>query len=915
MAQLDINKYDRMTRCIGIETLKKIQESNVFILGLNNGFAGEICKNLALSGVREINLIGEEILLEEFRMSSMYYLNQPLGTKCSLILQDAITELNSMCNVNIITNILDANISNSLIVVINKSIEETLKLTYMCRELNCKLVYLMGSGLAGSIFIDSITHTAINPSGEVNELIQVKNISNDSIICYNNYNLGDVIKFTFIQGTNTEYLRSNEFIVIGTSNNSIKVVSKNEGTFTLSPDFKFINGTIIALDKTVTIIHHPLNISLDNLDPITINLDKIFSKDKLNDNRYLYTRNIYLEPVTSIIAGFASTEIIKLIGVKYIPISQWFTWEDHNLFPSYESQIIVNEYYNLLLNRLKDQNILLVGSGALGCEWLKQLAMLNCLNVDIIDPDHIEHSNLSRQFLFRSSDVKQSKCKTAIKSIKKINPDMNLIGYEEYLSSKNEDFTNKVFKDKSIVINALDNVETRKYVDNICFNKLIPLFESGTMGMKANCQPIIPFITETYSMMNDIVDTKEYPVCTIKSFPNSILHTIHWARDQFEIYNRGPENCNKYIDNPDFLKTLSPSELKIAIEDINYFLEIIPETWIDCLLLAKKSFDNLFVNNINILLKSYPKDHTIDGTLFWSQGKLCPAPLFFNPYNININININNININNWNDKLNIPTENDSMYKYLYYTTLILCQIYSIPIHSIEDMFEYIKLNSLKFMPKESINIDTINIDTININKTNIDIKKLIPQYFDKDMYIEYITSCSNNRALNYNIPIISEYETKGIVGSIIPAVATTTSTIVGLIAMEFIKNILPRDNIVYRSWFLNMALNIIVQSDPMPAPILTLGNKKINCWKKFNYNVDNKTLLNLIEYVENQFDIKVFMILYESSILYNEGIDTNILLLELFKNEYAINVKTHNVVLTIVVDIIETNLPTIILF
>jgi ubiquitin-activating enzyme E1 len=892
MAQLDINKYDRMTRCIGIETLKKIQQSNVFILGLDNGFAGEICKNLALSGVKEINLIGEEILLEEFRMSSMYYINQSPGKKCSLILQDAITELNSMCNVNIIKNILDAKINNSLIVVINKTINETIKLSTMCRELNCKLVFVMGSGLAGSIFIDSITHTVTNPSGESNELIQVKNISNDSIICYNNFNLGDIIKFTFIQGTNAEYLQSNEFIVIGTSNNSIKVVSKNEGTFNLPKDFKFINGTIVALDKTVTVEHLPLNSCLDNLDPITLNLNKIFLNDKFNENKYLYTKNIYLEPVTSIIAGFASTEIIKLIGVKYIPISQWFTWEDHNLFPSYESQNIVDEYYNLLLSRLKEQNILLVGSGALGCEWLKQLAMLNCLNVDIIDPDHIEHSNLCRQFLFRSSDVKKSKCKTAINSIKKINPNMNLTGYEEYLSSKNEDFTNKVFKDKTIVINALDNVETRRYVDNICFNKLIPLFESGTMGMKANCQPIIPFITETYSMMNDSVDTKEYPVCTIKSFPNSILHTIHWARDQFEIYTRGPDNCNKYIENPDFLKKLSPSELKIAIEDINYFLEIIPETWIDCLLLAKKSFDNLFVNNINVLLKSYPKDHTIDGTLFWSQGKLCPSPLFFNPYNINI--------------------DNDCMYKYLHYTTLLLCQIYSIPIYTIEDMFEYIKENSLKFIPLEYTDItNSINIDIINI--TNI--KKLTPQYFDKDTHTEYITSCSNNRALNYNIPIISEYETKGIVGNIIPAVATTTSTIVGLIAMEFIKNILQRDNIVYRSWFLNMALNIIVQSDPMPAPILTLGNKQINCWEKFNYNVDNKTLLNLIEYVENKFDIKVFMILFESSILYNEGDDVNILLLELFKNEYTINVKTHNVVLTIVVDTIETVIPPIILF
>ena len=59
------------------------------------------------------------------------------------------------------------------------------------------------------------------------------------------------------------------------------------------------------------------------------------------------------------------------------------------------------------------------------------------------------------------------------------------------------------------------------------------LFESGTMGMKGNTQPVIPFLTETYSNSNDPVVEKEFPVCTIKNFPNSIQHTIHWARDYF----------------------------------------------------------------------------------------------------------------------------------------------------------------------------------------------------------------------------------------------------------------------------------------------------------------------------------------------------------------------------------------------
>jgi len=912
MSSIDINKYDRMMRCFGVEESKLIQSGTVSIIGLDNGYAGEICKNLALSGIKKINLIGKEVLSLETISTSMYYRNQNLGMKCSTILADATIELNGIVQVETFNYLKQVELKDSVLVVINRSIDDAISINKICRWNNCKMVYLMGSGLAGSIVVDCIEQTVMDPIGEIKESIQIKNITKDSIICSNDLNRGDMIKFTFIQGNNTHYLENNMFTVVSSNSNSIKIVSQ-DNTFILPDDFVFINGTIISITKPVTFLHKPFEeLTFDN---IAINLDKIFTDDNSVETKYLFTKTIHLEPVTSILAGFASTEIIKLIGLKYTPINQIYSWEDFSLFSSYESIEQVNNEYQLLCKKIKENNILIVGCGALGCEWLKQMAMLNCTNVDVVDPDHIEHSNLSRQFLFRPCHVKQPKCKVAINSILHINPTMNLASYEEYMGSKNPHFTEKIFKDKTIVINALDNIETRRYIDGICFDKQLPLFESGTMGMKANSQPIIPFITETYSMMNDSNDEKQYPVCTIKNFPNTIQHTIHWARDHFEKYNRGPANCNRYIENPDFLKKLSPIELNTAIEDINYFLHSIPKTWIDCLFLVKESFDLLFCHNIKQLLHCFPKDHTIDNIMFWSQGKICPEPLFFNPYNIS------NANV---------------MVKYLYYTTNIMCQIYRLPIASLEDMIKYIQMNSLKFMPKDYTIDNKIKIakddselkttvtktfDTIELKTIEKISFTLLPQVFDKDddssYHIEFITSCSNCRAINYSIPTVTEYETKGIVGKIIPAVATTTSTIVGLIAMEFLRYIIttPSKQCLYRSWFLNMADNTIVESMPMPAPMLKIGNKEINCWTKFNYNIDGKTMQDLIRYIQTTFEIIPYMILYQSSIVYSEGDDTDKSLYEMFKKEYSIDVKIHNVVLTIVDTTIENNLPPIILF
>lgn len=86
----------------------------------------------------------------------------------------------------------------------------------------------------------------------------------------------------------------------------------------------------------------------------------------------------------------------------------------------------------------------------------------------LTDPDHIETSNLNRQFLFREKHIQKSKSSTAAAAAINMNKDLkgNILARLDKVHEASENiFTDSFFQNLTMVTNALDNVAARRYID------------------------------------------------------------------------------------------------------------------------------------------------------------------------------------------------------------------------------------------------------------------------------------------------------------------------------------------------------------------------------------------------------------------------------------------------------------------
>lgn len=561
----------------------------------------------------------------------------------------------------------------------------------------------------------------------------------------------------------------------------------------------------------------------------------------------LYART-ELTSLSALWGGVVAQEVVKFTG-KYTPIKQWIHYDCLDLLQDdvpvdgaptgsrYDHQISI--FGKAAQTKIGKARIFLVGCGALGCEFLKGFALsgygCNGGAIHVTDMDTIELSNLSRQFLFRRKHVNKAKSSSASSVVVGMNPEIASCLDTKLIKvgpSTEDVFTAQFWDSLDFVVNALDNLHAREYVDSKCVLHGLPLFESGTLGTQANTVIALPHVTKSYREGAVAGEGKGIAQCTLKSFPSLPLHCIEYAKEKFEdSFTGGAQKLADFIeDREGFLLRNSKEGLGeyASLLELKSWLDIYSAVSLEtCVQLGLDSLVARYRNGIKDLQAAFPEDaRQIDGDTgadlgpFWRGHKRFPQAIV-------------------------VDVKDDAQADYVWHATCIFTDIFGLPRPTRDELIavagglevpEWKNSGAKIQVDIEEEQESTVTqgdfelCEQLKAELRAIDIKtfqakaKVNPTDFEKDddtnHHIDWITSASCLRAWNYMIKVPSRQECRMVAGAIIPAIATTTAAITGFIQVEMLKYVTGKILKTFQAVTIDIGTNSIVFEN-LPDPSL----------------------------------------------------------------------------------------------
>lgn len=150
----------------------------------------------------------------------------------------------------------------------------------------------------------------------------------------------------------------------------------------------------------------------------------------------------------------------------------------------------------LFKNNIEDQERLLksritvVGAGGLGSAALYYLAAAGAGNLQIVEPEKVETSNLNRQIIYDEESIGKLKAELAEEKLKRFN---HKISIYTVLKKAQDSFSEIKDFNPDLIIDCSDNLETRFYLNEIAHSLHVPLVYAMVEGLKGMVSCVYPY--------------------------------------------------------------------------------------------------------------------------------------------------------------------------------------------------------------------------------------------------------------------------------------------------------------------------------------------------------------------------------------------------------------------------------------
>ncbi|EIE86876.1 hypothetical protein G6F46_001217 [Rhizopus delemar] len=358
---------------------------------------------------------------------------------------------------------------------------------------------------------------------------------------------------------------------------------------------------------------------------------------------------------------------------------------------------------------------------------------------------------------------------------------------------KDPQFNVQWFKQFTMVLNALDNLEARRHVNAMCLAADIPLVESGTQGYLGQAYVIKKDETECFDCQPKPTPTT-YPVCTIRSTPSAPIHCIVWSKSFLfsQLFGNSEDEdvleADDSEENANELAALAREteelkNIKAAAGSPDY---------------AKKVFDKVFNVDIHRLLSMES---------MWN-NRAKPTPLSYEALE----------------ESLKESAKNEQH------------EVLGLPDQKIWDLSE----NFLVF--KDSV----VKLANRLLEEKKNDQDAILSFDKDDEDAMNFVTATSNLRAHIFAIPTKSLFDVKSMAGNIIPAIATTNAVIAGVAIMKALGVL--RGNIKNnKRIYLTSESRLVQEANSEPNPECGVCRSRI---VTVSVNFQKATLNDLIQQV-----------------------------------------------------------------